>query len=341
MRWGATVSDAEKEPLVDYLCVAVTARGKPGVLIGLAGRRRPVHAFSGWPRSPPQLQHRRHLVGSRHPADRRSPTSCQPTARARAARLDARAAWRCGRCGWPRTSASATSATAKTSATRLAQAARRRVVVAQLLQGVPPAGRCIAWIVALPLYFAITRPTPAHFSTWDLAGVAAVRHRLLLREPSATNSCGASRPTASNKGRVLNTGLWRYTRHPNYFGEAVLWWGLGLIGAGTPGGWLGLIGPALITLLPDQGVGGGVAREDADRDQARLRRYVASTSAFFPRRAEVSDAHLIDCSPVIATRLRSTLDRPALHSDGGPLAGCCRFSCSSSSARAPVRSCTR
>jgi len=47
-----------------------------------------------------------------------------------------------------------------------------------------------------------------------------------------------------NKGKLLRSGLWRYTRHPNYFGEVALWWGIWLIALGVPGGWFGLSGPS-------------------------------------------------------------------------------------------------
>ncbi|HEY0908502.1 MAG TPA: DUF1295 domain-containing protein [Candidatus Paceibacterota bacterium] len=53
----------------------------------------------------------------------------------------------------------------------------------------------------------------------------------------------------SNKGKILDTGLWRYTRHPNYFGEVTQWWGLGIIALSVPYGWIGLIGPLTITFL--------------------------------------------------------------------------------------------
>jgi len=53
-----------------------------------------------------------------------------------------------------------------------------------------------------------------------------------------------------NRGKILQTGLWRYTRHPNYFGEVVQWWGIWLLAVGIPGGgWIGIIGPLTITFL--------------------------------------------------------------------------------------------
>ncbi len=52
-----------------------------------------------------------------------------------------------------------------------------------------------------------------------------------------------------NKGKVLDTGLWKYTRHPNYFGEVTQWWGLWIIALSVPYGFFGIIGPLTITFL--------------------------------------------------------------------------------------------
>lgn len=52
-----------------------------------------------------------------------------------------------------------------------------------------------------------------------------------------------------NKGKIMTTGLWRYTRHPNYFGEAVQWWGIWIIALSVPFGWLAIVSPLLITYL--------------------------------------------------------------------------------------------
>jgi len=52
-----------------------------------------------------------------------------------------------------------------------------------------------------------------------------------------------------NKGKIIQSGLWQYTRHPNYFGEVTLWWGIWIIALSVDQGWIGLIGPLTITFL--------------------------------------------------------------------------------------------
>jgi len=86
-----------------------------------------------------------------------------------------------------------------------------------------------------------------------------------------------------NEGRVLDTGLWRYTRHPNYFGDACVWWGLWLIAAET--GWLGIasvVGPILITVLLTRWSGVPTVEGRMRRKSPRYEAYVARTSSFIP-----------------------------------------------------------
>lgn len=54
---------------------------------------------------------------------------------------------------------------------------------------------------------------------------------------------------ADNHGHVMDKGLWAWSRHPNYFGESLVWWGLAVIALGVPYGWIGLVGPTTITVL--------------------------------------------------------------------------------------------
>ncbi|MCR4395390.1 MAG: DUF1295 domain-containing protein [Candidatus Saccharicenans sp.] len=84
-----------------------------------------------------------------------------------------------------------------------------------------------------------------------------------------------------NKGHIITTGLWKYSRHPNYFGESVMWWGIFLIALNAPGGWLGIIGPLTITLLLTL-VSGIPLLEKKYRCQTEFEAYRAVTSAFFP-----------------------------------------------------------
>jgi len=85
----------------------------------------------------------------------------------------------------------------------------------------------------------------------------------------------------ANAGRVMRSGLWSLSRHPNYFGEAVLWWGIALITL-SAGGWMSMIGPAMITYLLLKV--SGVALLDSAMVERRpdYAAYIASTPAFVP-----------------------------------------------------------
>jgi steroid 5-alpha reductase family enzyme len=84
-----------------------------------------------------------------------------------------------------------------------------------------------------------------------------------------------------NKGRIMTTGLWRFTRHPNYFGEVTLWWGIFLIALSVPGGWRTFIGPATITFLILK-VSGIPMLEAKYSGNPQYEAYQRRTSSFFP-----------------------------------------------------------
>ena len=86
----------------------------------------------------------------------------------------------------------------------------------------------------------------------------------------------------ANKGRIMNIGLWRYTRHPNYFGDSCVWWGLGLIAFETTYGPWGLAGPALITYLLTQVSGVPMLEKAMLKSNPAYKNYQAVTSVFFP-----------------------------------------------------------
>lgn len=105
----------------------------------------------------------------------------------------------------------------------------------------------VVLLVALPVLLVIQRPG-GPLSLLDLSGsllwllgfsFEAVGDWQLLR----------FKANPANKGRIIQHGLWRYTRHPNYFGETTLWWGIFLIGLGAGHGTVGIISPLLISFL--------------------------------------------------------------------------------------------
>lgn len=85
----------------------------------------------------------------------------------------------------------------------------------------------------------------------------------------------------ANKGKIIMGGLWRYSRHPNYFGEATLWWGIFFIGLGSPSGLYGVIAPLTIAFLLLK-VSGIPMLEVKYQGNAEFEAYKSRTNAFFP-----------------------------------------------------------
>ncbi|MBX2945051.1 MAG: DUF1295 domain-containing protein [Cyclobacteriaceae bacterium] len=84
-----------------------------------------------------------------------------------------------------------------------------------------------------------------------------------------------------NKGKIITTGLWRYTRHPNYFGEVVQWWGIFLMAVTFPGGWMTMVGPLTITYLVRY-VSGVPMLECKYAGNPEFEAYQKATPVFFP-----------------------------------------------------------
>lgn len=85
----------------------------------------------------------------------------------------------------------------------------------------------------------------------------------------------------ANKGKVMDSGLWRYTRHPNYFGDAVVWWGHYLV-ALAAGGWWTIFSPVLMNFLLMRVSGVAMLEKSLKESKPKYADYIRRTSAFFP-----------------------------------------------------------
>lgn len=136
----------------------------------------------------------------------------------------------------------------------------------------------LVWIVGLPLLAAMT-PEGA-LGAIDLIG-AALALGGLATEAMADAQLVRFRADPSNRGRVLDTGLWRYSRHPNYFGDAVFWWGLGLVALAAGRPWA-LTGPAVMTFLLVKVSGVALLERSLGASRPGYAEYARRTSAFIP-----------------------------------------------------------
>ena len=140
----------------------------------------------------------------------------------------------------------------------------------------------LAWLVAMPFLAAAAAPGPA--TTWSglhSLGLAVALWGLLF-EALADAQMAAFKARAPKAGEVMNQGLWRYSRHPNYFGESCLWWGIALLALAGGGAWWALLSPVLVTFLLLKVSGVNLQEQHLQSRGPAYVDYVRRTSAFLP-----------------------------------------------------------
>jgi len=144
-----------------------------------------------------------------------------------------------------------------------------------LLQGV------LMWIISAPLLAAQISPTPARLTFLDFIAVA-VWFVGFFFEATGDWQMARFKANPANKGKVLNTGVWRYTRHPNYFGDTAQWWGYYIISAAASGGFWTIFSPILMTTLLLRVSGVALLEKTLKDTKPQYKEYIETTSAFVP-----------------------------------------------------------
>ena len=139
----------------------------------------------------------------------------------------------------------------------------------------------LMFIVSLPVQLGQVRTEPG-FGVLGALGIWVWGVGLYFEAVGDAQLARFKRDPA-NKGLVMNQGLWRYTRHPNYFGDACVWWGLGLIAAESSLGIYGFIGPIVMTILLVKVSGAAMLDRALLKRKPGYEEYVATTSGFIPR----------------------------------------------------------
>ncbi|HJQ67828.1 MAG TPA: DUF1295 domain-containing protein [Blastocatellia bacterium] len=139
----------------------------------------------------------------------------------------------------------------------------------------------LMWIISLPIQVAQVSTAPARLKWLDVTGVALWAIGFMF-EAIGDWQLMRFKADSTNAGKVMRRGLWAYTRHPNYFGDATVWWGLFLIAAATPGSLWTIISPAIMTFLLMKVSGVALLEKSLVKTKPEYQDYVRRTSAFFP-----------------------------------------------------------
>jgi steroid 5-alpha reductase family enzyme len=138
----------------------------------------------------------------------------------------------------------------------------------------------LMWIISIPLLSAQAGMQPRSLVWLDALGVSVWGVGFFF-EAAGDWQLARFRADPANRGSVLDSGVWRFTRHPNYFGDAAQWWGYFLIAAAA-GGWWTVFSPVLMTLLLLRVSGVALLEKTLTETKPQYRRYIKMTSPFFP-----------------------------------------------------------
>ena len=144
------------------------------------------------------------------------------------------------------------------------------------LQGV------LMWTVSLPVQAAQVPDDPSGLVVLDFIGIALWCTGMFF-ETVGDVQLARFKSDPANKGSVMDRGLWRYTRHPNYFGDFCVWWGLYAIALATGDAWWSVVGPLVMSVLLMRVSGVALLERHMTRSRPGYEEYARRTSAFFPR----------------------------------------------------------
>jgi steroid 5-alpha reductase family enzyme len=139
----------------------------------------------------------------------------------------------------------------------------------------------LMWVVALPVEVGAAHGRRAGLGWLDGVGVAVWAVGLAF-EAIGDVQLVRFKADPANGRRVLDRGLWRFTRHPNYFGDVVAWWGIGIVGLGAGGAWWALAGPAVNTLILARLTGKPLLEATIGERRPGYAEYIGRTSGFIP-----------------------------------------------------------
>ena len=151
----------------------------------------------------------------------------------------------------------------------------RSLVVVFWLQG------ALMWVVSLPVQVAMTDPTPSGLGALAWAGAALWAVGLAF-EAVGDQQLARFKADPASRGKVMDRGLWRYTRHPNYFGDFCVWWGIWLVALETGSAWWTAVGPAVMSVLLIRVSGAALLERSLTSRREGYADYISRTSAFFP-----------------------------------------------------------
>ena len=137
----------------------------------------------------------------------------------------------------------------------------------------------IMWVVSLPIQVAVFTPGSIGSLTYLGTGIWLAG---FLFESIGDWQLASFKSDPNNKGQVMNRGLWRYTRHPNYFGDFLVWWGLFLVAADASSWWWTIVSPLLMSFLLIRVSGVRLLENSLGNRLNGYQQYVSETSAFFP-----------------------------------------------------------
>lgn len=140
----------------------------------------------------------------------------------------------------------------------------------------------VMWVVSLPLQ-AGSLPGDTDWSALKVVGMLLWAVGLFF-EATGDWQLARFRSDPHNAGRVLDSGLWRYTRHPNYFGDFLVWWGLYLVSVSISQAWWTAIGPLVMSVFLMRVSGVTLLEKSLRRSRPQYVEYIERTNAFFPWR---------------------------------------------------------